>query len=65
VDDSVVAHDSDAQWIWRAIQILYRGQKIPFTGQCGPQKNVESVLEAFELFFEQHIIHYIFSETNK
>ena len=43
----IVAQDSDTQWIWRPIQTSYRGQKIPFTGQCGPQKSVECVLEAF------------------
>lgn len=46
VDDSIVAHDSDTQWMWCAIQTSYRGQKISFARHCGPQKIVESVLEA-------------------
>jgi hypothetical protein len=36
VDDNIVAHDSDTQWIQRAVQTSYRGQKIRFTEQCGP-----------------------------
>jgi hypothetical protein len=39
---------------------LYRGQKIPFTGQCRPQKNVESVL-----FFGKHIYDHTVAETNR
>jgi hypothetical protein len=27
VDGNVVVHGSDAQWIWRAVQTSYRGQK--------------------------------------
>jgi hypothetical protein len=50
MDDDIVAHDSDTQWVWRVIQTSYRGQKVPLTGQCEPQKNVECVLEAFLLF---------------
>jgi hypothetical protein len=65
VDDDDVAHDSDTQWLWRAIQTSDRGQKIQFTGQCEPQKNAECVLEAFELFFDQHVIDNIVSETNR
>ena len=42
----------------------YRGQKFPFSGQCGAYKNVESVLEACPLFFDQHVFGHIFVESN-
>jgi hypothetical protein len=39
-------------------------QKIPCTGQCGAQKNVVCVIEAFLLFLAQHVIDHIVAETN-
>jgi hypothetical protein len=34
---TVTARDSDAHWVWHDTNAGYRGQKIPFSGQHGPQ----------------------------
>jgi hypothetical protein len=60
----VIAPYSDAQWVWRDINAEYRAQRIPFSGQHGPQKIVDSVLNTFLLFIDEKIITLIVEETN-
>jgi hypothetical protein len=62
---TVTAPDSDAQWVWCDINAGYRVQKIPFSGQHGPQKHFDSVLDTFLMFFEEEIIILIVQETNR
>jgi hypothetical protein len=43
----VTAPDSDAEWVWRDINAGYRPQKIPLSGQNGPQKHSDGVSDTF------------------
>jgi len=55
----MVAHDKGTLYTYHALQTSYSEQKIPCTGQCGPQKYVECVSELFLLIFAQHVIDHI------
>ena len=62
---TLTSADSDIQWVWRELRTLYHGRKIPFSGQSGPQKHFDSVLDSFLLFFDEDIINTIVTETNR
>ena len=63
-DDNVIAYGSDVQWVWGALQTLYRGQKFHLLDSVGLRKML-SVLEAFLLFFDQHVTDHIVAGTNR
>jgi hypothetical protein len=50
--------------VWHNINAGYSTQKIPFSGQHGPQKYFDSVLDIFLLFVDEEIITPIVQETN-
>jgi hypothetical protein len=64
-ETDVTADDKDVQWVWHEVNVLHNNVKIPFTGQSGAQKDFVSVLDTFLLFFDEEVIAFIVTETNK
>jgi hypothetical protein len=55
----------DSQWKWSKVDDGYVSEKIQFSGSKEPVHHVNSVIDAFKLFFDQAIIKKIAEETNR
>lgn len=65
-EEGDIEESEDRQvWDWTPVDFSYRGNKIPFSGNPGCQKDFETVLDSFLLFFDNDIMQHIVNETNR